>query len=105
MVGKGFDEETINDLNGPVFLVGPCAVDEIGEKLKKRLGQSSVYQSKECNDLTAVVESMCHLMKVPPSELNPGLNPTKVETIFTQAIENGSQARMVDPTCATHKLR
>jgi uncharacterized protein (DUF362 family) len=105
VMGKGFDEETIDGLNGPVLLVGPCAVAEVGEKLIERIGQSNVYQSKECNDLTAIVEAMCHLMKVSPLELNPGLDPIAMATVFNQAIENGTRARMIDASCHVRKLR
>lgn len=105
VMGKGFDDRTIDALNGPVLVVGPCAVAEIGERLIERLGEDSVYQSKECNDLSAVVESMLHLMKVSVAQLDPGLSPVEVAKVVSQAIENGSGARMIDPTCGVQKLR
>ena len=105
VVGKGFDEDTIDGLSGPVLLVGPCAVEEVGETLIERLGQNKVHQSKECNDLAAIVEAMCHLMEVSPSRLDPGLDPIQAATVYQQAIENGTRARMIDGSCDVHKLR
>jgi len=105
IVGKGFDEDAIDGLSGPVLLVGPCAVEEVGEKLIERLGQNNVHQSKECNDLAAIVEAMCHLMEVSPSRLDPGLDPIQVATVFNQALEHGTRARIIDGSCDVHKLR
>jgi uncharacterized protein (DUF362 family) len=105
VVGKGFDDETIDGLDGPVFLVGPCAVEEIGEKLIRRLGESNVYQSKECNDLTAVVEAMCHLMKVNSWELGPGIDPDRARMIVNKVLKNESHARTIDASCTVRKLR
>lgn len=90
---------------GRFLVVGPCAVEEIGDRLIERLGEDKVYRSKECNDLSAVVESMLHLMKVSVAQLDPGLNPAEVLQAVSQAIENGTEARMIDPTCGEQKLR
>jgi uncharacterized protein (DUF362 family) len=105
VAGKGFDDETIDKLDGRVLLVGPCAVEEIGGKLVGRLGENNVYQSKECNDLAAIVEAMCHLMKVNVWELNPGIDLDKAGMIISEVAKNESHARMVDPSCSVSKLR
>ena len=105
MAGKGFDAETVDALDEPVFLVGPCAVEEVGARLTERLGEKNVYMSKECNDLTAIVEAMCHLMKVAPWRLGPRINPIKAWMLFRKVFKNNSHARLVSPHCHVRKLR
>lgn len=34
--GKGFDKSELDNLKDPVLVVGPCAVEEVGEYLKQR---------------------------------------------------------------------
>ncbi|MCK7467866.1 MAG: hypothetical protein MZU91_06910 [Desulfosudis oleivorans] len=68
VMGKGFSDEVVNGIKGRALVAGPCAVKEIGPRLVERLCPGNVYFSRECNDLRAVVESMCHLMKVVSAE-------------------------------------
>lgn len=105
IMGKGFDDDVIESIQGPVFVVGPCAVKEIGRRLVDRLGRRKVYMSRECNDLTAVVEAMCHLMKVSPLKLAPPLNPLKSLALLLQARMNQSSGRMTNPLANFIKLR
>jgi len=105
MMGKGFDPETIDQLTGPVFIVGPCAVGEMGERLVKRLGRRKVYFSRECNDLRALVEGMCHIMKLNPLKYAPAINPIKGLIRILQAKIRHSRGRQVNPLCALIKLR
>jgi len=105
IMGKGFDGDVIDSITGPVLVVGPCAVKEIGNRLADRLGKRKVYFSHECNDLTAVVESMCHLMKVSPFKLAPAINPIKALVLLLQTRLNKSSARMTNPLANFIKLR
>jgi uncharacterized protein (DUF362 family) len=105
VMGKGFDDEEVKSIEGPVFLVGPCAVEEIGKRLVDRLGKDKVYMSHECNDLQAIVESVCHLMKVSPLKLNPPMNPLKAAVLLVQSRWNGSSARMTNVFANYIKLR
>jgi len=105
MMGKGFADEVLEDVKGRVLVVGPCAVREVGERLVARLGKSKVYMSRECNDLAAVVESMCHLMKVTPLKLAPPINPLKGIALFVKARRNNSSGRMTNPAANFIKLR
>ncbi|MEW6079631.1 MAG: DUF362 domain-containing protein [Thermodesulfobacteriota bacterium] len=104
-MGKGFDQNVIDGIAGPVFVVGPCAVNEIGDRLVERLGRSRVYFSRECNDLTAIVESLCHLMRVSPLKLAPPINPIKGLYLIHQARQNNSTARMTNPAANIVKFR
>jgi len=105
IMGKGFDPETIEKLTGPVFIVGPCAVGETGERLLKRLGRRKIYFSRECNDLQALVEGMCHIMKLNPLKYAPAINPIKGLIRILQAKIHHSHGRQVNPVCAFIKLR
>jgi uncharacterized protein (DUF362 family) len=67
--GKGHDPQTVDAIEGRVLVVGPCAVEEVSERLIERLGRRNVYLSRYCNDICAVTEALFHLMKVNPTEL------------------------------------
>ena len=105
LMGKGFADDVMESIKGPVLVVGPCAVKEIGKRLVDRLGKSKVYMSHECNDLQAVVESMCHLMKVSPLKLAPPINPLKGLVLLIQSRMNKSSGRMTNPLANHIKLR
>lgn len=105
IMGKGFDDDAIDNIIGPVLVVGPCAVKETGNRLVARLGKKKVYFSHECNDLTALVESMCHLMKVSPFKLAPPINLIKAGYLLLQMKLNRSSARMTNPLANFIKLR
>lgn len=107
LLGKGFEPEVVDRVPGPVLIVGPCAIKEIGEKLLKRLGRRKVYVSRECNDITAVLEAMAHLMKLNPLKYarSNSLHPLKGLIIILQAKLNRSHGRQVNPACLLFKLR
>ncbi|MFH2067272.1 MAG: DUF362 domain-containing protein [Pseudomonadota bacterium] len=105
IMGKGFEKDVIDNITGPVLVVGPCAIKETGERLVDRLGRKKVYFSRECNDLTALVESMCHLMKVSPFKLAPPINLIKAGYLLLQMKLNKSSARMTNPLANFVKLR
>jgi hypothetical protein len=86
-------------------VAGPCAVKEVGSRLLNRLGKKKIYFSRECNDLTALVESMCHLMKVNPFKLAPPIHFIKAGYLLLQMKLNRSSARMTNPLANLIKLR
>jgi uncharacterized protein (DUF362 family) len=104
LLGKGFDPDTIENLTGRILVAGPCAEKEVYEKLVKRLGKRSVYLSPECNNLVAVVESMCHLMKINPVRLAP-INPLKGLALIIQSRLHSYHAEMANPLAHLIKLR
>ena len=103
-MGKGFDPEQIEALEGPVLVAGKCAIEEVSAKLTRRLGKSRVYMSGECNDLRATTEAMCHLMKVNPLRLVP-LDLVSVLSIISRAYLKRTHARAVNPACSFIKMR
>lgn len=105
VVGKGFDDDEIERLTGPVVVDGGCAVKEVGERLVERLGRRKVYLTTGCNDITARSEALCHLMQVEPLRLARGMNPIKVIEITLRAKLNGSHGRQVSGFSRVFKRR
>jgi uncharacterized protein (DUF362 family) len=104
VMGKGFDIQEIDGLEGPALIVGKCAIEEVSQRLIDRLGRRKVYLSGECNDLRATTEAMCHLTKVNPMRF-VHINPVTLLAILIQANLNGTQAKLVNPACFILKLR
>lgn len=96
VLGKGHDPSVIDKINGRVLIAGHCAIEEVSEKLIKRLGRNKVYLSSECNNLCATVEAMFHLMKVDPLSYVP-VNPLASSAAFLMARLNGSTSRVPHP--------
>ena len=96
ILGKGHDPSVIDKINGRVLIAGHCAIEEVSEKLIKRLGRRKVYLSGECNNLCATVEAMFHLMKVNPISYVP-VNPIASSAAFLMARLNGSTSRVPHP--------
>jgi uncharacterized protein (DUF362 family) len=91
VIGKGHDLKVVDQLKGPVLVAGHCAIEEIGERLQKRLGKNGVYFSDGCNNLAQTIGALLPLMKVSPQKLVP-LSLDKARGIILEAIKRGSQA-------------
>jgi uncharacterized protein (DUF362 family) len=103
IIGKGFNPDEIDALQGRVLIAGHCAIEEVGERLIKRLGRRKVYQTGECNDLCSSVNAMCHLMKVNPMVfIEPNLIGALVA--FAVAFLKGSSSRVPNPFCHLIKV-
>lgn len=105
VLGKGFDNEQIEKLSGPVLVAGKCAVNEVGEMLVKRLGKRKVYLVSGCNDITSMMEALCHVMKVSPLKMAAGLNPIKGLELIIRAKLNHSTGLQVHPFSNFIKMR
>ena len=104
VMGRGFAENEINCINGPVLVAGHCAIEEVSSRLIGKLGRRRVYLSGTCNDLCATTESMCHLMKVNPRKLAP-LNMLDSMNAVLRARINKSHGMLVHPAAHLLKLR
>ena len=67
LFGEGFDD--LENLKPPILVVGKCAVEEVGDKLKERY--DNVILIPYCNDLAAVTEALMKLMKIKVTEVVP----------------------------------
>jgi len=96
VIGKGHDPGVIDGLKGPVLIAGHCAIEEVSERLIKRIGRKNVYLSGECNDLCSTANAMFHLTKVNPIEFCP-INPLKAFVVLFIAKFKGSKSRVPNP--------
>lgn len=93
IIGKGHDVNIIDSLKGPVLIAGHCAIDEVSERLIKRLGRKNVYMSDGCNNLAQTAAAMFRLMHVSPLKMVT-LNPLKSIKLLAQAKFHGSKANV-----------
>jgi hypothetical protein len=91
--GSGFEEADLQDLPGDVLVVGPCACQEVGDKLAQRYPGRRVYTVPEHNDLMANTRYQARLMGVTPVKMVP-LNPLVSALTLLQARLHGLSARV-----------
>lgn len=96
LMGKGHDAKTVDSIDGRVLVAGHCAIEEVSERLIRRLGRKNVYLSGECNDLSATAEALFHLMKVNPATYVP-VNPVVTFVEYLTARLKGSSSRVPHP--------
>jgi uncharacterized protein (DUF362 family) len=72
--GRGFEETDLASLPGDILIVGPCACQEVGDKLAQRYPDRRIYQVPEHNDLMTNTRYQARLMGVMPVRMVPG-NP------------------------------
>ena len=87
--GKGLDRKELEDLKPPVLIVGPCAVEEAGDFLKKRYRK--VVEVPYCNDLAAVLTALMKFMKLKATQLVP-IPATSLIAEWIKAKLHGSTA-------------
>jgi hypothetical protein len=102
VMGKGHDPAKIAAITGRVLVVGKCAIAEVGENLRTRLGRKNVYFSGHCNDLCATTNALCHLMGVNPLVMAPMPFARSMKLLAIAKI-NGTQARI--PFFFAHKFK
>jgi uncharacterized protein (DUF362 family) len=87
--GKGIEEEELENLKPPVMVVGPCAVEEVGETLKEKYGK--VVLINYCNDLAAVTATLMKFMGIRATKIVP-VSPVKLILTWINAKLHGSTA-------------
>jgi hypothetical protein len=70
-MGKGLDPAELDRLDGRVFLVGDCAIEEAYPALSRRLDRKSLRVAKGCNNLRDVLGTLTVFMKVDTLKLVP----------------------------------
>ncbi len=88
--GKGLERDELDNLKPPVLVVGGCAVDEVGEYLKRKYGK--VVEIPFCNDLAAVTEGLMKFMGIKPTEVVP-ISTLELVLEWIKAKIHGSTAR------------
>jgi uncharacterized protein (DUF362 family) len=90
LMGKGFDREELERIEGRVLIAGDCAIEETRELLENQLGKKNVFTSPTCNRLAATTGALCKLMGVSTLDLVPSKS-TAVKALL-QAKMKGSTA-------------
>lgn len=91
--GKGFDLAEIDALAGPVLVAGKCAIEEVGDRLRARLGKKNVYFSATCNNLAQTAHALTKLLHIKTLDLVP-LSTWKALGVLLKAKLHGSQANV-----------
>ncbi len=95
VMGKGHDEAIVQKLMEEGYtkglVVGFCAIEEIGEKLKNEFGKKNVFFSGDCNNLAKTATAMFKLSGVSTLDLVP-ISILKSLGLLVSAKLHGSKA-------------
>jgi len=93
VMGKGLDPAEIEKLEGKVFIVGDCAIEEAYAELSRRLGKKAVRVAAGCNNLRDVLGALTPLMSVNPLKMVP-LSPLESLGLLINARLHRTTARI-----------
>jgi uncharacterized protein (DUF362 family) len=95
IMGKGHDEDLIDQLKNEGYkkglVAGYCAIEEVGQKLRKEFGRRKVFFSGDCNNLADTTNAELKLSGISALDLVP-LPPEKIMEIIQEAQKNGTTA-------------
>jgi len=95
IMGKGHDDNLAEHLRVEGYkkglVVGYCAIDEVGEKLRKEFGKRRVYFSRDCNNLVETLRAEYALSGTGGYDLYPG-PPEKFMELAEEARKHGTTA-------------
>lgn len=95
VMGKGHEENIVEQIKKEGYtkglVAGYCAIDEVGEKLRKEFGKRKVFFSGDCNNLAETVKVILKLSKMTVFDLVPISNEELMDLIDT-ANKQGSTA-------------
>jgi len=95
IMGKGHNDNLVEELKEEGYtkglVAGYCAIDEVGEKLRKEFGKRKVHFSGDCNNLAETVKAELKLSGMTIFDLVP-LPQEKIMEIIDAAQKHGSTA-------------
>jgi len=95
VMGKGHDENIVEQLKKEGYtkglVAGYCAIDEVGEKLRKEFGKRKVFFSGDCNNLAETVKAVLKLSNMTVFDLVPITNE-ELMALIDAANKQGSTA-------------
>ena len=99
IMGKGFDKDLVDLLKAEGYkkglVAGYCAIDEIGEKLKKEFGKKKIFFTGDCNNLAETVNATLKLSGMNVFDLVPESIPIQEAMALLEAArKHGSKALM-----------
>jgi uncharacterized protein (DUF362 family) len=93
VMGKGHDEDLIDQLKAEGYMkglvTGYCAIEEVGQKLRKEFGRRKVFFSGACNNLADTTTAELKLSGMSALDLVP-LTSEEVMEIIQEAQKNGT---------------
>jgi hypothetical protein len=91
VMGKGWDPGRLEKLQERVLVVGKCAIEEVGERLRAMRSPDSLAFSHGCNNLTETITCLTKWMKIPPLRMVP-VHPLRSSLLLLRARASGSKA-------------
>ena len=95
VMGKGHDENIVEILKEKGYtkglVAGYCAIDEVGEKLRKEFGKRKVFFSGDCNNLADTVKAILKLSGMTVFDLVP-ISNEELMALIDAANKHGSTA-------------
>ncbi len=95
VMGKGHDDNLVEQLREEGYtkglVAGYCAIDEVGEKLKKEFGKRKVFFSGDCNNLAETVKAELKLCGMNVFDLIP-ISTEELMALIDTAKKHGSKA-------------
>lgn len=96
IMGKGHDENLVDQLKAEGYtrglVAGFCAVEEVGQKLRKEFGRRKVYFSGACNNLADTVTAELRLSGMSALDLVPNLSSEKIMELIQEAQKHGTSS-------------
>ena len=96
IMGKGHDEDLIDQLKSEGYtkglVVGCCAVEEVGQRLRKEFGRRKVYFSGACNNLADTVTAELRLSGMSVLDLVPELSSEELIELIQEAQKHGTSS-------------
>jgi len=98
IMGKGHDDNLVEQLKEEGYkkglVVGYCAIDEVGDKLKEEFGKRKVHFSGDCNNLADTLGALLYLCGVNGWDMIP-LAPREFMELVEEARKHGTTALYV----------
>lgn len=92
-MGKGHDPAEVDACEGPALVVGPCAHEDVHDRLVRRLGRRNVRFSSGHNNLDETIRHLLKLMGVSIFRSAP-LPLPRMAWLFAAHFWSGSRARI-----------
>ncbi|MFW9971953.1 MAG: DUF362 domain-containing protein [Candidatus Odinarchaeota archaeon] len=95
VMGKGHNEDLIDQLRAEGYtkglVAGYCAIEEVGQKLRKEFGRRKVFFSGDCNNLADTTTAELKLSGISALDLVP-LSSKELMELIQEAQKNGTTA-------------
>ncbi len=95
VMGKGHDDDLIHHLKAEGYtrglVAGYCAIEEVGQKLRKEFGRRKVYFSGTCNNLAETTTAELKLSGMSALDLVP-LSSEELMELIQEAQKHGTTA-------------